>query len=175
VTQIGRFSIVYDIVEDRLALDAATTDGGTTRLWITQRLCRGLVKALIPMVETTTRPPPAAGETPRPAPQQAAVQSWEQSVAMAEFGKVPAVRPEPQTIIGLVHTAQIRPVAKGVVVTLEFHPQQGVRTVELSTAALRQTLAVLHRLALAAEWPTDIWPSWIAEAGAAAAPAGQIN
>lgn len=174
MTQIGRFSIVYDTAEDRLALDAAGADGGSTRLWITQRLCRGLVGALIPMLETAAQPPPQTGEPPRPPRQQAAVQSWEQAVAMADFGKVPSVRPEPRTVVGLVHTIQVRPVAQGVVLTLAFNPK-GERTLELAVPALRQTLAVIHRLSVAAGWPTDIWPGWIADPGAAAAPAGSVN
>lgn len=171
MTLIGRFSIVYDPNEDRLALDAATTDGGTTRLWITQRLVRGLAGALLPVLEG--RAPP--DEAPAPTPQRTAVQSWEQAAAMADFGKVPGVQPQPETVIGLVLAAHIRPVPQGVVITFDFVPK-GQRTVELSPPALRQTLAVIHQLSLAAGWPTDFWPGWITDPGAASAAApGQIN
>jgi hypothetical protein len=112
-------------------------------------------------------------DQPRPVQQQAAVQSWEQAAAMAEFGKVPGVRPEPQSVVGLVNAAHIRPVPQGVVLTFSFTPD-GERTVELGGPALRQTLAVIHRLAVAAGWPTDYWPRWIADPGAVAAP-DQLN
>ena len=84
--QIHRFSLLYDMAEDRMALDAEDIQGATTRLWLTQRLCRGLVKALIPMLRQTAHRPTAAEN-------EGAVQSWEQAAAMASFGKVPNVQP----------------------------------------------------------------------------------
>jgi hypothetical protein len=37
MTQIHKFSLVYDATEDRLAWDAEDIQGATTRLWLTQK------------------------------------------------------------------------------------------------------------------------------------------
>ena len=84
MSEIHRFSLVYDIPEDRIAWDVEDTDGVATRLWLTQRLCRALLTAIFPMVQA-----PAAADLP--SQHQATLQSWEQAAAMSEFGKVPAV------------------------------------------------------------------------------------
>jgi hypothetical protein len=40
---------------------------------------------------------------------------------------------------------------------------------------VRQTLTVFRRLWVAAAWPMDIWPTWMGEDAAAAAPGGALN
>jgi hypothetical protein len=164
MSQIQKFSLLYDAAEDRLAWDTEDAEGGTTRLWLTQRLCRGLIGALLPMLKT------AAPQVDAPL-QQAAVQSWEQAAAMSSFGRVPGVQPKPQTLNGLVRAVHIRPKGEHLDLTFEFGTAD-TREVGLSQAALRQMLSVMHRLHVAAGWPLDLWPAWIAEpapAGAAAA------
>jgi hypothetical protein len=160
MTQIHKFSLVYDVAEDRLAWDAEDTDGATTRLWLTQRLSRGLVSALLPLLQAAT--------AQKIAPQhEASVQSWEQAAAMAEFGKVPGVKPQAEATTGLVRAVHIRPSNTGMDLTFEFGAD-GSRTVSIAHAAVRQTLAVMHRLYVAAEWPLDVWPAWISQPAAPA-------
>jgi hypothetical protein len=156
MSQIQKFSLIYDVAEDRMGWDSEDIQGATTRLWLTQRLCRGLVGAVLPMLQGQ----PA---TPEPvAPQrQAVVQSWEQAAAMADFGKVPGVRPQPQTVVGLVRAVHIRPFSDRMDLTFEFGADQ-TRTIGVSHPAVRQMLSVLHRLYAAAGWQMDIWPAWIA-------------
>jgi len=155
MTQIHRFSLLYDMAEDRMALDAEDVQGATTRLWLTQRLCRGLVKALIPMLRQTPHRPVAAEN-------EAAVQSWEQAAAMASFGKVPNVKPRPEAQTGVVRAAHITPSSEGVGLSFDFGPDH-TRTLALGHAEVRQMLAVLYRLSAAADWPLDLWPAWIGE------------
>jgi hypothetical protein len=108
------------------------------------------------------------------APQnEASVQSWEQAAAMAEFGKVPGVRPQPQATTGLVRAVHIRPSGDGMDLTFDFGADES-RTVAIAHAAVRQTLAVMHRLHVAAGWPLDIWPAWISQP-AASAPIDALN
>ena len=165
MTQIQKFSLLYDGAEDRVALDTEDLDQSTTRLWLTQRLCRGVVTALVPML---------AKASDAPAQHQSTIQSWEQVAAMADFGKVPAVQPTPSTVIGLVTAVHIAEVGDSYGLTFDFGDGDR-RQVELARPALRQTLAVLHRLSVAAQWPTDVWPEWIADPAAAAAPADAVN
>jgi hypothetical protein len=166
MTQVHRFSLIYDPAEDRLAWDSVDVEGGVARLWLTQRICRGLVGALLPMLQAAT---PATV----PPEHQAAVQSWEQAAAMADFGKAPGVQLQPQSVVGLVRAVHIRPHDGRLELAFEFGEGQ-TRAVEVTHSAVRQMLSVMHRLSAAAGWPLDVWPAWIADP-AAAAPGGALN
>lgn len=166
MSEIRKVSLLYAPAEDRLALDAEDAEGATTRLWLTQRLCRGLVTALTPILRQSVSPG-LAGQPPE------AAQSWEQAAAMADFGKTPGVRAAPDSVAGLVDTVRIGPPGDQVTLTFAFGGGQS-RTVTLSIAALRQTLAVMHRLHVEAGWPLDLWPDWIADPAARAA-GGAVN
>jgi hypothetical protein len=160
--QLTRFSLSYDMPQDRIAWDGEDVGGGTTRLWLTQRLCRDFVGALLPRL-----PKPAAEIAPE---HEAAIQSWEQAAAMASFGSVPGVRVQVGAAGGLVRTVHITP-ARGSV-TLVFETGDGEpAAISLGAEALRQLLAVLHDLHTTAGWPPGFWPDWIAQPAAAGAPA----
>ena len=159
MAEIHKFSLSYDAAEDRIAWDAEAQDGSTTRMWLTQRLCQAVVKAIVPMVvQTAPQEVAKGGET--------ALQSWEQAAAMADFGKAPPVRPQPQSLAGLVRTVNIRPTGERVVLTFEFGAPEPC-AIGINAPQIRQTLSVIHGLYLAAGWPTDFWPTWIADPNAA--------
>lgn len=162
MAEIHKFSLSYDAAEDRIAWDAEYKDGSTTRMWLTQRLCQAVVKAIVPMVaQTGPQPASTSGE--------AAVQSWEQAAAMADFGKVAPVRPQPQTVVGLVKTVNIAPAQDKVILTMDFGAP-GPCVIGINVPQIRQTLSVIHGLYVAAGWPVDFWPAWITDpAGAVAA------
>jgi hypothetical protein len=166
MAEIRKVSLLYAIAEDRLALDTEDMAGGVTRLWLTQRLCRALVTTLVPMLQQviTLKLPAAAAD---------AAQSWEQAAAMADFGKTPGVRPEPDMTTGLVTAVHISPPAGQMTLTFDFGDGES-RVVTLSVAALRQTLSVMYRLQAEAGWPLDLWPAWISDP-AATAFAGAVN
>jgi hypothetical protein len=167
MTQIHKFSLVYDVDEDRIAWDTETRDGDTSRLWLTQRLCRGLVNALLPLLVRKTARPEV------PTQHEATLQSWEQAAAMADFGKVPGVKPTPQAATGLIRSVQIQPTEDGMVLALDFGEAEAP-TIGLAFPEVRQMLTVIYRLYVAAGWPLDIWPAWISEP-APAAPATVVN
>lgn len=164
--EISKVSLSYLPAEDRLALDTEDTEGGATRLWLTQRLCRGLVQAILPMLQ------PTVGQRMAQQPPET-VQSWAQAAAMQDFGKLPGVRPGPDAITGLVNAVHINPQEDRITLTFDFGEGDS-RVVSLTGAALRQTLAVMHRLHVEASWPLDLWPGWIADPAAQAA-SGAVN
>ncbi|MDP1630813.1 MAG: hypothetical protein Q8L66_05275 [Caulobacter sp.] len=166
MAEISKFSLLYDAREDRLIVDTEDAEGGTTRLWLTQRLCRGLVGALVPMLEkaTASHMPPQAEE---------AVQSWEQAAAMQDFGKTPGVKVQADATAGLVHTVHISPGEDRIVLTFVLVGEE-TRAIGVTHQALRQTLSVMHNLYVAAGWPREGWPDWIADP-AALAPVGTVN
>jgi len=163
MAEICKFSLAYDAAEDRLAWDAEDLEGGVTRLWLTQRLCRGMIEALIPRL-----PKPQAELAPE---HEQAVQSWEQAAAMSEFGKTPGVLVQPESAAGLVRTVHLRPTAEAVTFVFEFGVGEE-RSITLAAPAIRQMLSVMHSLHAAAGWPTGAFPAWVFEpASAEAAPA----
>ena len=155
---IRKFSLSYVASEDRIAFDAEDESGGVTRLWLTQRFCRHFVPAVIARL-----PKPAGAAAPEHA---AAAQSFAQSAAMAAFGKTAGVTVGAETTVGRVDKVHIRPNPAGLALEFEFGEGQS-RQVNLPDAAARQMLSVLHRLHLAAEWPADFWPAWVAAPAAA--------
>jgi len=167
MADIQKVSLQYVVAEDRLALDTEDADGATTRLWLTQRLCRGLVSALDPMLRRVT-----SLRLPDQAPD--AAQSWEQAAAMSGFGKIPGVEPREDSVTGLVQTVRISPPGATMTLTFEFG-DGGSHVVTLTITALRQTLAVMHRLHVEAGWPLEVWPSWIADPAAQAGGSGAVN
>lgn len=166
MTQIHKFSLVYDGDEDRLAWDTEDVEGVTTRLWLTQRLCRGVVNALLPLLQASTQAKAPPGH-------EATLQSWEQAAAMAAFGKIPPVKPRAESAVGLVRAVHIQPSSDGLVLTFDFGADEH-RVIGLAQAEVRQTLTVMHGLHKAAGWPLDIWPAWISDP-AAKAPVDVVN
>lgn len=161
MSEIHKFSLAYDTAQDRIAWDAEAVDGAATRLWLTQRLCKAVVKALTPMIQTSATPQ-----------HQAAVQSWEQAAAVAALGQTPAVKVSDETPSGLVGAVHLTPAGSSITVAFDFAAGQSLSIV-MTPVALRQTLAVLHRLHVSAGWPTDEWPAWLA--APAAAPTDAVN
>jgi hypothetical protein len=161
MSAIHRFSLAYDAEEDRLTCDTEDQSGATTRLWLTQRLCRGLLGAILPMLQKAVRQEVAPEH-------QATVQSFEQAAALSGFGKLPPVQARAETVTGLVKAVHIQPGARGLSMTFDFGAD-GHRTLALTFAEVRQMLAVMHRLQAMATWPLDLWPDWIAGGGEGAA------
>lgn len=158
---IIKFSFAYDPAEDRLALDTEDDAGVAARLWLTQRLCRGVVAALIPVLQNSV-----AGHLPPDA--QATLQSWEQAAALEGFGQAPPVKADTGSGAGLANAVHIRPRDDGLSLTVDFATGES-RFIPMSFAALRQALSEMHRLFVVAGWPRDIWPEWIANPGTHAA------
>jgi hypothetical protein len=166
MTQIKKFSQLYDTFEDRMAWDTEDADGVPTRLWLTQRLCRGLAEAVINMLTRDQTAPPGQLEV---------LQSWEQVAALADFGSVPPVAPREDMVTGLVKAVHMSPTDKGVSMTFELHSGE-MRAVGLTNQAVRQMLSVMHRLHAAAGWPMGFWPAWVSDpAASATAPAETLN
>jgi hypothetical protein len=160
MNRIHKFSLVYDANEDRLALDTEDLEGATTRLWLTQRLCRGLIGAILPLLQTTALQKVSAEHV-------ATMQSWEQAAAMAEFGKIPPVTPRSESTTGLIKAVHIQPSDDGLVLTFDFGANEH-RVVGLAHAEVRQTLTVMYGLQKAGGWALDLWPIWITDSTAPA-------
>jgi hypothetical protein len=150
---VQKFSINYVPAEDRLALDAEDAGGVTTRLWLTERLCRGMVPHLIKLLTERTAAK-ASGAVAR-----STVQSWAQLSAMQGLGETRAVQLKPDAPGGLVTTVHITPANGRFQIRFEFGERS--LAIDYDEDALRQTLTLLARLYRLADWPGDLWPDWI--------------
>ncbi len=160
MAKVCKFSLTYVPAEDRIAWDAEDDAGATNRVWLTQRFCRGFVEALIAKL-------PAPGPDV-PAAHQATVQGWEQAAAVSGLGKTPGVKLAPQAPAGLVRAAHITPTRSGLTIDFEFGVDER-QAVTLPAPGVRQMLSIMHDLHVAAGWPTDFWPEWIAKPAATGA------
>lgn len=153
MSEIHKFSLNYDPHEDRLAFDAEDQAGATTRLWLTERMCRNLAPHLIKLL--TEQSAAKAGG----AVDNSTVQSWAQLSAMRGFDTSTAVKLAAEAPSGLVNAVHVTPSNGRFLVKFDFGPQS--RSINFDEQALRQTLNLLARLYRAAGWPVDIWPDWI--------------
>jgi hypothetical protein len=147
---VTRFSLNYDPSEDRIVLDAADEAEAATRLWMTRRLCEGVVKALVEMLEKGAAHP------------ESTLQSWEQMAAMQGLDRTPGVKPAADAPGGLVTTVNVRPGNDRFALRFTFGDGE-ICKIGLTTTELRQTLSVLHGLYAKAGWPSAVWPAWIAD------------
>jgi hypothetical protein len=154
-SDIHRFSLNYDPHEDRLAFDAEDQAGETTRLWLTERLCRNLAPALIKLL--TEQGAAKAGG----AVAESTVQSWAQLSALRGLDAAPPVKLKAQAPSGLVNAVHVTPANGRFLVKFDFADQS--RSINFDEPALRQTLSLLARLYRAAGWPADIWPDWVVD------------
>lgn len=155
MADIHKFSLHYDPHEDRLAFDAEDAAGATTRLWLTERMCRNLAPHLIKML--TEKGAAKAGG----AVAESTVQSWAQLSAMRGFDQSSAVKLKTDAPSGLVNAVHVTPTNGRFLVKFDFGGQS--RSINFDEQALRQTLSLLARLYQAAGWTADIWPDWIAD------------
>lgn len=160
------FSLLYDPSEDRIAWDMVDVAGETTRIWLTQRMCRQFVGALIPRL-------------PQPGPRvaaehQSAVQGFQQAAAMSRLAPAPPVKPAQTDVAARARAIQLNPSPQGIGVVFDLG-EAGQRSIGLDPAAARQMLTLLHGVHVHAGWPVDFWPDWIARPAEASAGAPAVN
>ena len=156
---LTRLTTEYLPDEDRLRLSGEDADGASVMIWLTQRLLRRLLPALLAWLERQT------GAMPRPE----IMLSFAQEAARAGLQEQAPVRAASGT--GWLATA-IDITAGAQAVELLFRATPDLRaTLVLEPTALRQWLGIMHGHWASAEWPADVWPAWMSES-ATLAPTG---
>lgn len=151
--------------EDRIFLHGETLDGEEHAVWLTQRLARRMVPALLDWLSrhqgsmsleepVSVRAPAAPGEAASASSPPVPVHQ-PQDADPAAAPPAPALRAlEPW----VAHSAQLAGQGARLVLTLTQGGQAGV-CMPLTAAAMRQCLRALRRACLEAEWPADMWPA----------------
>lgn len=156
---LQRITTEYIEAEDRIRL-AGEADEKTVVLWLTQRLLNRLVPHLCQWLDQRV------GATPLTEVKQA----FAQQKARAELEKQPPVRTEPDVQGVLIHSVDLKSANAGM--RLQFKDADGnvVASLQLQPRPLRQWLNIVFDQYHKAQWPTAVWPAWVAGAKPLQAP-----
>lgn len=165
VTRLGRFTTRYVLAEDRICLMGRSRDddAATHCIWLTARLLRQLVPELLKGLA------PEQGVHPL---RRAAEQRFAQQAARAAQPPLPAVEApsssEAPAIEWVGTVVRLRRTPKTVELILARDAGEEAQAVllTLTPALQRQWLNVLHDQWRRADWPPDIWPTWMREGAA---------
>ncbi len=166
---IQRLTLDYSTREDRLQIRAIDAEGKVLVLWLTQRLCNMLVKAVIGILDQTVPPQSQVGtNAPRSVPvptQKGASQYLEQT--RADLTKVPSptvqVPNESEDVEDvLIDSIQLKRSRQTYLLNLDW----GVDAVALPMVEpeLRQFMRAMHNRYRSAGWPmSGLWPDWFSD------------
>ena len=151
-TLLQRLTTVYIPTEDRIRISAEDNKGRVVVLWLTQRLLKRLVPALVEWHEE--RMGNSIGADVR--------QSFAQISAVSCLAPQPPVDSEASIDAGAIESIDIKRGVDGVRLvfkTCRFEPAE----VALGELMLRQWLDIVYRICVMAEWTSIPWPSWLQE------------
>ena len=158
-----KVSLIYSPLEDRIRLTGQVSETRSTVLWLTQRICQKLVRAVGHYIEKASVVPTGSDRE--------LVLSFKQSAAMVRKAQTEPVIPTPGSKDALVERIDVS--YRKDRVLLRFLVQEGeVAQFGLSIQQARQWLGILRRQYREAGWPMDVWPVWITEAEDPAASPG---
>lgn len=159
--KLERWTTQYVELEDRMRLNALSSQCEAMVLWLTQRLLIRLVPYFCQWLEAQSDIPSAVQSVHHGFAQQAAQLSLQQSTEPEV--QVPTEAGGVQTPALLVYGVDVSKIEGHI--TLGFKDAQGQVHAELPlpAQALRQWLQILHSQYIAAQWPTTGWPEWLLE------------
>lgn len=151
---LQRLTTEYIDAEDRIRLAGEDSQGQTVVLWLTQRLLNRLVPHLCQWLDQRV------GATPLTEVRQA----FAQQKARAELAPQPPVKADADTQGVLIHSVDLKTANAGM--GLQFKGVDGnvVASLQPQPRALRQWLNIVFDQYRKAQWPTEVWPAWVAEA-----------
>ncbi len=165
--QLERVTFEYSATQDRLLARMQGSDGERHAAWLTQRLVRRLVKALLSSLDKTVsaerasssasdRPAPAADPTPTDM-----MMSFRHHAALMRQAPSRPVTVIDTQDLPLLTSIQARLSRHRALLTMEL--PGGPAVLSLSHDHTWQLLQILLNIFQRADWPVDIWPSWMRE------------
>lgn len=164
---LKRVTLNFSEQEDRVRLVGERSGQGVEVLWLSQRLLRRLVPALLrwldEQVGVAGRVASSAGTTvarkaslPRPE----VLNEFAQQSARAQLKAEPAVKPGEDCTSWLVISLNLTMGTEALRVTFCGAGQERA-AIELQIRQLRQWLNILYDVWRRAEWSMDVWPDWM--------------
>jgi len=157
--RLTKVTLNYNNIEDRIRMDARTQAGETVAFWITRRLCRELVKAIVAYFnkpEINSAEINRAAVSPQHIP---AVQEFLHQKAKSDKKNSPPVMSASSAVV-LINRVQVRTSSKVVQMSFPF-TETSMAVLAMSPTEARQWLDILYQQCLLAEWSLDVWPQWI--------------
>ena len=148
---LQRVTTVYNNHEDRIQISAEDAKGRVVVLWLTQRLLKRLLPALIEWYEEKSAGNRIGSEIRL---------NFEQVSAVSRLKPQPPVASETSIDAGVIESIDIKRGADGVRLvfkTQRFEPAE----LSFGDVALRQWLDIVYRVYLSAEWTGVQWPDWL--------------
>lgn len=171
---LKKVTLRYSKVEDRIRMNALVASGSVICFWLTQRLCRELVKSLVTHFnESGFRYGDASPQNQR------ALQGYLHEAA--KTNKKKAVPVPDRVAASQVLLDRVRLRASRDLIQFVFPlPDKSRAILVLRPNEARQWLEILYQQYRLAEWPLGVWPEWIRAASASdssqAAPAqGRVH
>lgn len=148
---LATFTTDYSLLEDRIRITGRAVDGGTVTVWLNLRMMRMLLPVLADWVEKKAAPAIAG-----------ASQLAQQAAASFAITPQPAVQCRSDNVEWLAITVDYA--WSDAALRLTFRNGEGANEAVISfdETLLRQWMAIVYRLYMAAEWPMDAWPVWVA-------------
>ncbi len=159
--ELLRLTSEYIEAEDRFRLTGEDIAGNTISLWLTQRLSYRLIGYLLSAISKTS-----SEATRNPTQDDDAgnlLQEFAQQAATAELPQQAAVDSKLSSEDWLVEEVDVNQDGKGNIGLI--FKKEGVENVAIGfeSQQLRQWLSIVRRQWTQAEWPVDLWPSWMTE------------
>jgi len=164
--RLERITFDYSATEDRLLARMQASDGERQAAWLTQRLARRLVKALLSHLEKAivaecsgsgkldTTSTGTAGQSPK-----AMLMSFRHQAAQLKRNASPAVAPIETRDLPLLEAIHARLSYNRAALTMEL--PGGPAVLSLSHDHAWQLLQILLNIFRKADWPVDVWPDWM--------------
>jgi hypothetical protein len=149
--ELDRVTTLYSREQDRISLNSILREGGTARIWLTQRIVHRLIPALVKIVEPSHADRVYA-EIVAGVSQQKAVDRQE------PLAPVKVTEPEHEWLVSKVELKQLQ---SGTLVIFCSATGQQAR-VAMNAVLMRQWLSILRRVYITAEWQGADWPDWMA-------------
>tara|TARA_R110001606_G_scaffold172041_3_gene318221 strand:+ start:383 stop:883 length:501 start_codon:yes stop_codon:yes gene_type:complete len=152
--ELQRLTTEYVEAEDRIRISGELTSSETVVMWLSQRLLLRLLPHLFLWLEKQSNDNiPMEIE-----------QSFAQEAAKANLTPEAPVQRLTGSQEWLVGAVDLTPNSN--TLAMSFRSQTGQReTLALQAVPLRQWLEIIHTLWAVAEWPSHVWPEWIASKG----------
>ena len=162
VPMLERMTVRYVPGEDRLRITGAVKEQVVV-IWLTQRLIRGVVPALVRLLDQEGKPP---GDTSAKAEarKKEIMHGFAQRAARESMESAPAVAPTAPEATWLARSVRLASTPKAVNIFFEPDGKSAAGAgMSLAPRQLRQWMNILHDQCARAGWPTDVWPEWVRE------------
>lgn len=157
--ELHRMTTSYVETEDRVQLAGESADGTATVIWVSRRLLVRLLPLMLQWLEQQGVDPDSVDH-----PHVDVLHSFAQQAARAELAPQPAVQATGTSSQWLAFAVDVA--SHPSALRLSFRSAADEQAFfSLTPLPLRQWLNILHDAFVKAEWPLDIWPSWLSEHG----------